>query len=77
MTHQSLEKPGLLWYPVFLLGAKDGISKEAAANLRRRWPKLRIAGYHHGYFWDDEEGMVRSIRQSGARLLFVAITSPK
>jgi N-acetylglucosaminyldiphosphoundecaprenol N-acetyl-beta-D-mannosaminyltransferase len=32
---------------------------------------------HHGYFWDDEEQVVEMIRRSSARLLFVAITSPK
>ena len=29
------------------------------------------------FFWDDEEAVVAKIRESGAKLLFVAITSPK
>ncbi|MDO6575207.1 WecB/TagA/CpsF family glycosyltransferase, partial [Staphylococcus pasteuri_A] len=40
-------------------------------------PNLNIAGYNNGYFWDDEEAVVTKIRESGAKLLFVAITSPK
>jgi N-acetylglucosaminyldiphosphoundecaprenol N-acetyl-beta-D-mannosaminyltransferase len=30
----------------------------------------------HGYFWDEEETVVRQIRESGAELLFVGIRSP-
>ena len=40
-------------------------------------PELKIAGVHHGYFWQNEQEVVELIKQSGARLLFVAITSPK
>jgi N-acetylglucosaminyldiphosphoundecaprenol N-acetyl-beta-D-mannosaminyltransferase len=64
-------------YPVFLLGAKDEIVQETARKLRAEHPGLKIVGAHHGYFWDDEKKMVDNIRNSGARLLFVAITSPK
>ncbi len=64
-------------YPVFLLGAK----KEVVGIVRRRietlYPDLNVAGHHHGYFWDDEASIVKKISDSGARLLFVAITSPK
>jgi N-acetylglucosaminyldiphosphoundecaprenol N-acetyl-beta-D-mannosaminyltransferase len=63
--------------PVYLLGAKNDVVVEAAARLQRQYPALKIAGYHHGYFWDQEEDVVTAIRESGARLLFVAITSPK
>ncbi|MFM0294058.1 WecB/TagA/CpsF family glycosyltransferase [Paraburkholderia sp. RL17-383-BIF-A] len=63
--------------PVFLLGATDEVVGRTAATVAMRHPGLQIAGYHHGYFWDDEEGVVEKIRHSGAKLLFVAITSPK
>lgn len=63
--------------PVFFLGAKEDVVAEVAERLQKKHPGLRIAGYHHGYFWDDEEAVVNSIRESGAKLLFVAITSPR
>ncbi len=63
-------------YPVFLLGARQAIVKEARQKLLSTYPELAIAGYHHGYFWDDEETLVNKIKESGASLLFVAITSP-
>jgi N-acetylglucosaminyldiphosphoundecaprenol N-acetyl-beta-D-mannosaminyltransferase len=37
-----------------------------------------IAGYRNGYFTKDEElDIAKDIANSGAQLLFVAITSPK
>lgn len=63
--------------PVFLLGATDAVVAMTASVVAARYPGLRIAGFHHGYFWDDEEVVVEQVRRSGARLLFVAITSPK
>ena len=64
-------------YSVYLLGAKDEVVGETARRVQKRYPGLKLAGYHHGYFWDDEETMVNQVRESGAQLLFVAITSPK
>jgi N-acetylglucosaminyldiphosphoundecaprenol N-acetyl-beta-D-mannosaminyltransferase len=63
--------------PVFLLGAESGIVAKAAAALRERYPGLRLAGWHHGYFWNDEDALVERIRASGATMLFVGITSPQ
>ncbi len=64
-------------YPVFFLGAKQEIVEKAVNVLQGKYNQLTIAGFHHGYFWDDEITVVNKIRKSGARLLFVAITSPK
>lgn len=62
---------------VFLLGATQHVVERTADVVRAQHPELQIAGCHHGYFWDDEERIVDTIRESGARMLFVAITSPK
>lgn len=62
---------------VFLLGAESEVLDEAVDSVRRRYPELKLAGWHHGYFWDDEEAVVRRIRESGASMLFVGITSPR
>jgi N-acetylglucosaminyldiphosphoundecaprenol N-acetyl-beta-D-mannosaminyltransferase len=64
-------------FPVFLLGAKPEIVAEVAARSVAAYPGLNIAGIHHGYFSDDERAVVEHIRRSGARMLFVAMTSPK
>lgn len=64
-------------FPVYFLGAEEQVVSEAVTKLKSRFPGLKVAGWHHGYFWDQEEAVVEKIRQSGARLLFVAITSPR
>ncbi|SPB14048.1 UDP-N-acetyl-D-mannosamine transferase [Caballeronia novacaledonica] len=64
-------------WPVYLLGATDAVVSKTVELVTKNYPGLRVAGYANGYFWDDEEAAVTAIRNSGARLLFVAITSPK
>lgn len=62
---------------VYFLGAKELVVNEAVANIKKQYPLLKIAGYHHGYFAKDEEAaVVEKVRVSGAKLLFVAISSP-
>ncbi len=59
-----------------LANTEEVVSKTAEVELAQN-AGLKLAGFHHGYFWDDEQAVVDLIRNSGARLLFVAITSPK
>ena len=77
LFHELLAMSATNGFSVFLLGAQDDVVSTAADKVKARYPQLNIAGYHHGYFWDDEAAMVEKIRASGAQLLFVAITSPK
>jgi len=64
-------------YPVYILGAKENVINSAVKKLRGMYPRLDIAGYHHGYFGEDEAAVVEEVRRSGAQMLFVAISSPK
>ncbi|WOX06729.1 WecB/TagA/CpsF family glycosyltransferase [Microbulbifer pacificus] len=73
LLHMSSEHE----FPVYFLGAREQVVQDAVLKLKSRFPQLNVAGWHHGYFWDEEEAVVEKIRQSGARLLFVAITSPR
>lgn len=77
LFHELLELSAQKGYPVFFLGAKEDVVKEAAAKALLLYPGLKMAGYNHGYFWDNEKETVDKVRKSGAKLLFVAITSPK
>ncbi len=61
---------------VFLLGAREDVVNEAVQRIQADYPLLKIADWHHGYFWDDEETMVKKIADSGATMLFIAISSP-
>lgn len=77
LFRQLIARSAQRGYPVYLLGAREEIVQETARVLQSEHPELILAGYHHGYFWDDETAVVEEIRASGAKLLFVAITSPR
>jgi len=65
-------------FSVFLLGAAPGIAERAAKNLKSEFPGLEIAGTQHGYFQPSEEpDIVERIRNSGAKVLLVALGFPK
>lgn len=69
------EKRGL---PVYFLGARPEVLAEMTRRLRVDLPGLKIAGGRHGYFGDDEApGIADEIAESGAKLLFLGMTSPK
>jgi N-acetylglucosaminyldiphosphoundecaprenol N-acetyl-beta-D-mannosaminyltransferase len=62
---------------VFLLGARPGITEAVAAWMANRYPGLKLAGFHHGYFGrSDEQGVLEEIRASGATVLLVALGAP-
>jgi N-acetylglucosaminyldiphosphoundecaprenol N-acetyl-beta-D-mannosaminyltransferase len=74
---ELVKEAALRKLPVFFLGAHQDIVTETAKRMLALHPSLILAGYHHGYFWDNEEEVVKKIRASQAVMLFVAITSPK
>ena len=58
---------------LFLLGGQAGVAESVATQISSRWPELRIAGTHHGYFGVAEEGaVVEQVRASRADMLLVA-----
>jgi N-acetylglucosaminyldiphosphoundecaprenol N-acetyl-beta-D-mannosaminyltransferase len=62
---------------VFFLGARPAVVQRLVEVYRARYPGLRIAGYRDGYFGPaDEPELVRSIRASGADILFIGMPSP-
>lgn len=64
-------------WPVFFLGAAPGVIERAAERLRQKYPKLSVAGLHHGFIPPGEEqDVVAQIRASGAGLLMVGMGMP-
>jgi N-acetylglucosaminyldiphosphoundecaprenol N-acetyl-beta-D-mannosaminyltransferase len=63
-------------HSIFLLGARPEVVANAASILRERHRDLRIAGYHHGY-WNDDEEVISLIRAARPDYLFVGIPSPR
>lgn len=64
-------------YNVFILGARPEVLEEAMARLRKRYPKLILAG-RDGYFEDSELlDVCDEIRLARPDILFVAMSSPR
>jgi N-acetylglucosaminyldiphosphoundecaprenol N-acetyl-beta-D-mannosaminyltransferase len=63
---------------VYFLGATAGVLDTMSERIRERFPALKIAGSHHGYFTGaDAPAIADEISRSGAHLLFLGMTSPK
>ena len=61
---------------LFLLGARPGVAKQAAENLKAAHPGLVICGTNDGYF-QDSAPVVEKIRAAGADVVFVCLGAPK
>lgn len=65
-------------WSVWFLGGAHGVADKAAETLCEKYPGLKIAGTHHGYFEEaDIPAICEEIKQSGAKILFVALGVPK
>jgi N-acetylglucosaminyldiphosphoundecaprenol N-acetyl-beta-D-mannosaminyltransferase len=65
-------------YSVYLLGGQPGVAEETARVMQSRYPGLRVAGAHHGYFTAEEEPkVVRAVAEAKPDILFVAFGAPK
>ena len=61
---------------IFMLGAAAEVNEAARTNLQNQYPGLKIAGWNDGFF-DDSAAMIEKINSSQAKILFVAMGSPK
>jgi N-acetylglucosaminyldiphosphoundecaprenol N-acetyl-beta-D-mannosaminyltransferase len=65
-------------YKCFFFGATEEVVTELVDIYKKQYSDDIIAGYKNGYFEkEDEEKIAKQIAESGANMLFVAITSPK
>ena len=61
---------------LYLLGAKPGVAETAGEKLAAKYPGLKIAGTHDGYFKEDGP-VVQAIAESRADAVFVCLGAPK
>lgn len=65
-------------YKIFFLGAKEEIVSNVVSIYSNKFSPNIIAGYRNGYFdKDQEKSIAKQISDTGANILFVAISSPK
>ncbi len=63
-------------YGLYLLGAKPGVAEAAAEKLEEKYPGLRIAGTHDGYFREDEP-VLEELERAAPDVVFVCMGFPR
>ncbi|MBW7984506.1 lipopolysaccharide N-acetylmannosaminouronosyltransferase [Enterobacillus tribolii] len=72
-----MERAGKEGTPVFLIGGRPEVLAETEEKLRTQW-NVNIVGSQDGYFKpEDREALFERIRASGARVVTVAMGSPR
>jgi N-acetylglucosaminyldiphosphoundecaprenol N-acetyl-beta-D-mannosaminyltransferase len=77
LMESLVEKAHEKGYKIFFFGAKEEVVKEVVDRYSKTYSPDIVAGYRNGYFKEEEKpAIAKQIADSGANLLFVAISSP-
>lgn len=72
-----MQRAGAEGTPVFLVGGKPEVLAQTASSLRQRW-QVNIVGSQDGYFAPEQrQALFERIRDSGAKIVTVAMGSPR
>ncbi|RCW43809.1 MULTISPECIES: WecB/TagA/CpsF family glycosyltransferase [unclassified Halanaerobium] len=64
-------------YSFYFLGSRPGVVDKAVVKLKRDYPQLNIAGYHHGYLDRElQEKVISEINKKNVDLLLVGMGVP-
>src|SRR5690349_21192063 len=65
-------------YRPYFLGARPEVLDRAIQSVHVRWPGLKVAGAHHGYFKNnEEESVLDDILLAHPDCLFIAMPTPR
>lgn len=81
LTLKVCEQAAAESLPIFLYGSTQSVLDNLSRNLRMKFPKLIIAGAQADRFRDataeEDEADIRTINESGARIVFVGRGCPR
>ncbi len=61
----------------YFLGGKSDTAEKATENIKKIYPKIKIVGYHEGFFEKDtEQDVIKQINSLKPNVLFVAMGAP-
>ena len=67
------EEQGLSCY---FLGAEPDVNDQAVREALKKFPHLKVAGHHHGFFSDDDQ-VAETVQQSRPDIILVALGFPR
>ena len=77
LFHDVAERAPSVAATFYLLGATDEVIARAAENIRRKYPRLTLAGYRSGYFSAAEENeVVAQVNAARPDILWVGMGAP-
>jgi len=77
LMQNLVAKANELKHKVFFFGAKEEVVKKVVDLYSEKYSSDIVAGYRNGYYDKSEElTIAKAIANSGAQILFVAISSP-
>ncbi|OBZ14959.1 N-acetylmannosaminyltransferase [Bacillus sp. FJAT-27264] len=72
-----LEQGNALGWSFFFLGTDEETNRKAVEEINRRYPNVKIAGRHNGFFNSEEEaGILENIQHTNPDILIVAMGAP-
>jgi N-acetylglucosaminyldiphosphoundecaprenol N-acetyl-beta-D-mannosaminyltransferase len=78
LMYKLLTKANEKGYRIFFFGARQEVLDKVLDSVRTEYPRVKIAGFHHGYFRSGEEwAIVQKIRGARADIIFIAFDTPK
>ena len=78
LMEEVLARAAVEGWPVYFLGATDEVVTKVVEIEQRRHVGLKVAGFRNG-FWsaDEEDGVIADVAASGAKVLLVAVPTPR
>ncbi|HEX7064069.1 MAG TPA: WecB/TagA/CpsF family glycosyltransferase [Bacillales bacterium] len=64
-------------YSVYFLGAESAVIEETVDRVDNRFPSLKIAGYHHGYFDPEDQSVLKEIQAAEPDVILVGLGVPR
>lgn len=62
---------------VYFIGAEEEIIELTISEVKKKWPNIKIAGYHHGYFNHADPEMIKKVKKTEPDMIFVAFGFPR
>jgi N-acetylglucosaminyldiphosphoundecaprenol N-acetyl-beta-D-mannosaminyltransferase len=65
-------------FTAYFLGGTDGTAEKAKENMQKKYPRLKVVGFHHGFFSDDDEKkIIDEINFLSPEILLVCTGMPR
>ena len=78
LTQRLMEEMAETEHTFYFFGGAPGVASAGARAMMKKYPGLRVAGVHNGYFDEKEEvNIIREIKAKTPSVLLVGLGAPK